>query len=105
MQINRFDDRGSKIRICFQHSRHVLVPYFTGSGIASQASGYEVSATIYHIGPSRLHGHYRTALCFVGYPAYVSDDGIPAQDAAPADLEEVAQNSYVIFLRQLSRTG
>ena len=97
LQINRFDEAGRKVHHEVQWSSAVYMPVYTGEGLQTTSQRYIVSSVVYHIGPSRLHGHFRAALA-----NNVTDDNIPTQPLSVSDLRCVQQNSYLFFLRKAS---
>ena len=100
LQVSRFDDAGCKLVEPAGFSEAVYIPFFTGQSLATSSARYRVSAVIYHLGPTLLSGHYRSALCQAGSIQLVTDDGTPARQATVRDVQQIQSNVYLFFLRK-----
>ena len=67
VQIGRFWDNGDKKVFRVRSSRTVYIPTFSGTMLQTTSHAYTVEAIVYHLGHSRLGGHYRTALLSQGH--------------------------------------
>eukprot|EP00439_Symbiodinium_sp_Y106_P081331 s12_g20.t1 len=78
VQVNRFDDSGCKVHRAIRWSNAVYVPVFTGPSLQTTSQRYLVTSVVYHLGPTRLQGHYRAALADNGQLCHVTDDNQPS---------------------------
>ena len=102
MQVNRFDSLGNKVHTVIKPSAAVYIPYFNAAGIHTASCRYQLQAIIFHIGATKLQGHYRVALLKDGRLQHVTDDNIGAAPPSARIEELVNQNSYIFLL---SKTG
>ena len=100
VQVSRFDAQGRKVYAPVQVSAAVYIPSFVGDTLQTTPTRYQLAATIFHLGDSLLHGHYRTALYETGRIVSITDDNVRAQPASVADVNMVQQNSYIFILRK-----
>ena len=99
-QVGRFGDDGCKLQFRIQSSRTVYIPSFTGSGLHTTSHAYTVEAIVFHLGPSRDSGHYRTALLQQGNLYRLTDDGSLPAAVQDTDVAVVEHNAYLYFLRK-----
>lgn len=100
VQVNRFDDSGCKVHRAIRWSNAVYVPVFAGPSLQTTSQRYLVTSVVYHLGPTRLQGHYRAALADNGQLCHVTDDNQPSVPLTDSDLRNVQQNSYLFFLKK-----
>ena len=100
LQVNRFSEAGEKLRTVIQPSEAVYIPYFVEDGIRTASCRYRLVAIIFHLGSSKLQGHYRTALLQHGRLQFITDDNVCATTVSDAVSRLVNQNSYVFILKK-----
>jgi len=98
VQICRFDNRGHKIKFPVRFSAAVYMPFFPDSTACTASQRYRVAAVIYHIGDSRLHGHYRSALFWKGEVTHVTDDNTVPSQVSERDRNMIRDNAYIAVL-------
>ena len=98
VQISRFTSTGLKVQFPVRFSEAVYVPFFEDLSLRTSSHRYLLAAVIYHIGESRSHGHYRTALFLRGKPMHVTDDNCKPCPAHPADVHTAENNAYIFIL-------
>ena len=103
LQVNRFDADGNKLHTPIKPSAAVYIPFYTSEGLHTASCRYRLAAIIFHIGATKLQGHYRTALQRNGSLQFVTDDNTSAVPMT-ADVERlVYQNSYIFLLKKCQR--
>ena len=100
LQVCRFTPQGQKCHRPVQISEAVYLPSFVGGTLQTTSTRYQLTAIIFHLGPSLLAGHYRAALCARGSIVSITDDGISSQTASEAETQLVYRNSYIFILRR-----
>ena len=98
VQISRFTSTGLKVQFPVKFSEAVYVPFFEDLSLRTSSHRYLLAAVIYHIGESRSHGHYKTALFHRGQLTHVTDDNCRPCPAHPADVHTAANNAYIFIL-------
>ena len=98
VQVNRFDSQGQKVHTMIKPSAAVYVPHFTANGIHTASCRYQLRAIVFHIGATKLQGHYRVALLQDGRLQHVTDDNICAEMCSTSVEELVNRNSYIFLL-------
>ena len=100
LQLERYQAHAGRIRkrsdcLCLAE-RVFRMPTFR-DGVLTSYTVYHVMAVHIHLGPTPAHGHYR---CLVWHPQYrcwyITEDGVPATRAGPAELCISERNAYVI---------
>ena len=97
LQIGRFTVAGDKQPGNIILTPIIHMPLFAEADLRTTSSKYILPAVIYHLGPTRDSGHYRTLLCQAGRPYVVTDDNQYPVPASTADIEVAMNNSYILF--------
>ena len=99
IQLERYQARAGRIQkradcLCLAE-RIFRMPTFS-DGVQTSYTLYQLMAVHIHLGPTPAHGHYR---CLVWHPRkrcwFITEDGVPATRASPADLYMSERNAYV----------
>ena len=93
----RFSDAGDKDNFKIALSRRVYVPFFSGTGITTASHPCQLTAIVYHLGPTKLSGHYRAALLTEGDITWVTDDEETPRQPSHHECQEVLNNAYILF--------
>ena len=103
LQVNRFDAEGNKLHTPVTPSNAVYIPFYTLDGLRTASCRYRLTAIIFHIGATKLQGHYRTALQRNGSLQFVTDDNTSAAPMTAETERLVNQNSYIFLLKKCQR--
>ena len=100
VQLNRVGADGQKTFHPLSLHPTVYIPRFVGRGTRSTSSRFLLVAIVYHLGATKLSGHYRTALLTDGSLRHVTDDNIVPQPVTNADISDISRNAYLCFLKR-----
>ena len=77
------------------------MPFFSGTGITTASHPYQLTAIVYHLGPTRLSGHYRAAKLTEGDITWVTDDEETPRQPSHHECQELLNNDeqciYPVF--------
>ena len=100
VQLNRVGADGQKTFHPLSLHPTVYIPRFVGRGTRSTSSRFLLVAIVYHLGATKLSGHYRTALLTDGSLRHVTDDNIVPQPVTNADISDISRKRIPLLLEE-----
>ena len=98
LQFNRFDQDGQKVHHPIALSPTVFLPCFIGPSCNTTSVRYSLVAVQYHLGQTKLAGHYRVAYFSHGSPSHTTDDNRQTQACTSEDITVISKSAYNCFL-------